>query len=340
MNRKVTPNIAILGDGRIGQAVAYYFKKCRGIGRVEFVTAEQQLKQSHLLVGALPGELGEKGLKLALKYRLPLIDISDLDPEFYLDQEAAIFERQILVVPGCGFCPGLMNFLLGREINNLKDPVEDIEVKAGSLSPQDHYFPFLWCFEDLINEHRIPSWQIISGRKKKFAPFAGYQHEKFFDINAESYFSASGFENVLDKVKIKNLKCRVVRPRGFMAFFLFLEHAGYLNKENFMLSKKILESKKEANYTLAEMTLLTRKEKIVWGLKTYAKKNAGLNSMQKITASVAAVLGQTILRDKIKRRGLLFLEDLSGDAHIFSLLLAELKKKGVDISRKKEKRKL
>ena len=331
-------HVAILGDGRIGQAVFYYFRKMPGIGKVEFLTDDRSLKTVHLLVGALPGELGEKGLKLALKYRVPFLDISDIDPPFYLRQKRAISGKDILVMPGCGLCPGIVNFLLARETRCLTGPVEEIEILAGSLSDCDHYFPFLWCFEDLINEHRIPSFQVVSGQKRKFAAFAGYREERYWGIKAESYYCASGFENILDKVKAKNFVCRVVRPRGFREFFLFLERMGYLERENFAFSKKVLEKRQESNYTLAEVRVRTRKEKIIWLLKSHAHRAAPLNSMQMLTASVAVVMGQLFLEKKLSRTGLVFLEDLSGEPAVLSALVKGLKSRGISLTRKKRGR--
>lgn len=328
--------VSILGDGRIGQAVRYYFKKTPGIGKAEFLSDERSLKESHLLIGALPGELGEKGLKLALKYRVPFLDISDIDPPFYLRQRKLISQKKILVMPGCGLCPGIVNFLLAQEIRALPGQVQEVEILAGSLSDRDHYFPFLWCFEDLINEHRIPSFQIISGEKRKFAPFAGYREEVYDGIQAESYYCASGFENILDHVNVKTLVCRVVRPRGFREFFLFLEGMGYLERENFLVSKEILEKRKESNYTLAEVRVRTRKEKVAWILKSHAHCAAPLNSMQMITASVAVTMGQLFLEKRIPQAGLVFLEDLCADQAVLPALMKGLKARGVSVTRIKK----
>ena len=211
--------------------------------------------------------------------------------------------------------------------------IHEIEVKAGSLSPNKHFFPFLWCFEDLILEHQIPSWQILKGKKEKFFPFAGYRKEKFFGIEAESYLCASGFENLLDKPKLKNFQCRVVRPDGFMTFFNFLQNHGFLKKENLMLSKKILEAPKEDNFTLSEIILLTKSKKILWRLKSHSRKEEKLNSMQKITAAVPALTAKMLLENKIKQSGLVFMEDLGRDKLIFNSVLSALRKEGIAISK-------
>ena len=211
--------VLILGQGRIAGAVAYYLKQNNPAWTVSYLSSDREVRNADILIGALAGALGEKGLSLALKYKVNLIDISDIDPPFYLRRKKEIEKAGITVIPGCGFSPGLVNFILGREFSRLEG-IKEIEIKAGSLSPRKLFFPFLWCFEDLVLEHQIPSWQMFSGKKKKFPAFAGYKKEEFFGIEAESYYCASGFENILDKAKLNNFSCRVVRPLGFSEFLV------------------------------------------------------------------------------------------------------------------------
>lgn len=326
-------NIAILGNGRIARAIARSLKKNKTADKITFLTNDsKEVKDCALIIGALAGGLGEECLRIALKYKKPLIDVSDLDPEFYLKRKARIEKSGITVIAGCGFSPGLVNLILGKELSLYRD-LREIEVKAGSLSPKKFFFPFLWCFEDLILEHQIPSWQIIKGKKKKFPPLAGYQKERFFGIEAESYLCASGFENLLEKTKLKNFQCRVVRPDGFKAFFNFLQNQGFLKKENLLLSKNILEAQKQDNFTLSEITILTKDKKICWSLKSHSRKNEKLNSMQKITAAVPALIAWLLLENKIKQPGLIFMEDLGRDKFIFDSALRGLRKEGIAISK-------
>lgn len=325
-------NILVLGDGRIARAIAYFCKKNIS-AQVQFLKQDNDAKSCDILIAALPGELGEKGLKLALKYKKPLLDISDLDPEFYLPRKKEIEKQGISVIPGCGFCPGLVNFILGKEVQS-KTSVKAIEVKAGSLSYRKSYFPFLWCFEDLTLEHRIPSWQIIAGKKVKFPAFAGYRREKFPGIEAESYYSASGFENLLDSVKVDNFVCRVVRPKGFMEFYSFFKNYPFLDKKNFLTTKSICESVKEDNYSLAEVGINSGSSKTIWQMYAFSKKQDKLNSMQKITASVPAAVAKYILEKGFTQKGLIFMEDLAKDSCIFDSVINAVRKDGIVIKKR------
>jgi len=304
--------ILILGKGRIGQAIFHYLKKFKATRSVAFFSNEREIRNSQLLIGALPGKVGERSLMLALKYKRDLIDLSDLETEFYLNKKREITKKRILVLPGAGFCPGLVNFILGKELSQNKE-IEEIEVKVGTLSKKPFFFPFLWCFEDLVLEHKLPSLQIISGKKRNFLPFEGYQREKFYGILAESYFGQSGFENLMKNSKIKNFKFRVVRPLGFFYFFQFLNQLGFLKKKNLEKTKDILESQREDNFTLAEIKIKSKKKKIIWKIKSFSKKREKLNSMQKISVVFPFEVLKKLLEGKIKK-GLIFPEDLAKEA--------------------------
>ncbi|HNX80730.1 MAG TPA: hypothetical protein PKL77_01105 [Candidatus Omnitrophota bacterium] len=323
--------IGIFGDGRIARAVAFFFNRRAGC-KAELLNQDTQARGCDLLVGALAGDLGEKCLTLALRYKKNLVDISDVDPPYYLQYKKQIAQSGITVIPGCGFSPGLTNFILGMEFPALqKGP--SLTVKAGSLSKKKAYYPFLWCFEDLILEHHLPSWQIVAGKKKKFPPFAGYQKESFFGIDAESYYCASGFENILDKVCVKDFSCRVVRPTGFMPFFCFLKNYGFFEKKNMLFAKSALEAKKEDNITLGEISITTRSQTIVWLIKASAKKNEQFNSMQKITASVPVVVGSLLLDGELGGRGLMFMEDVGRQQCWKRVLFSGIKRFGVTVTR-------
>jgi saccharopine dehydrogenase-like NADP-dependent oxidoreductase len=242
----------------------------------------------------------------------------------------------ITVIPGCGFSPGLVNLILGRELAPAGRP-RRITVKAGSLSRRRHFFPFLWCFEDLVLEHRIDSWQLVAGKKVRYPPFAGYQRERFFGIEAESYLSASGFENLLEKSKVRDFTCRVVRPLGFEVFFRFLQNQGFLDGHNACSTKQIVESHREDNITMAEIVVEKGGSGTEWLLKSFSRRQGRLNSMQKITAIVPATIGICLLQGRIRRKGLVFMEDIGSDQGIFSVFERTLRNNGILMQRRKRR---
>lgn len=324
--------IVILGPGRIGQAVRHYLGLYLSGSGVLFSFDEGRIRDCDLIVGALPGETGHRCLESALRHKKDLVDISDMDPPFYLKYKRDIRRQGITVVPECGFSPGLVNFLLGHEIS-LAPSIDEIRVKAGSLSPKERFFPFLWCFQDLVLGHRIASWQFIDGKRAKFPPFSACQNESLLGIEAESYLSASGFENLFEASGAKTFTYRVIRPKGFKGFFCYLENQGFLESENIEKTRAVLEGKKSDNHTLAEITVLTQDRKITWLVRSFSGKKEGFNSMQKVTAALPAIIGRMMAENSLNGKGLVFTEELGGDRRLFRVVLRHIKEQGIRLER-------
>jgi len=325
----------ILGKGKIGQAIANFLRKNKATKKVAFFSNEKEVKNFDVLIGALPSEVAEKGLKLALKYKKDLIDISALPIPFYLKFKKEINKKGIKVIPGCGFSPGLVNLIVGLESQNLKR-IKNIEISAGTLPKnKKFFFPFTWCFKDLIEQHLYPASIIKNGKKIKLPPFSGYKRERLKEAREfESYFIEE-WSSLPRSLKLKNLSFRVIRPIGFFYFIQYLKNYGFFKKENLPFTKKILTSKKADNVTLALVKIDGAKKKIVWRIFSEAKKNEKLNSMQKITALISVIILNLLSQNKIKEKGIIFMEKIGRDKRLFKIILKELKKeKSLTISRK------
>lgn len=315
--------VLILGKGRIGKAIEYYFKKMNLHLKVGFFSKKSDVKNSSLLIGALPGEVGKISLKLALKFKKDLIDVSDVDYTFYLKRKKEIEERGISVFPGCGFSPGLVNLICGKGVR--KNKVKEIEIKAGTLSPEKNFFPFLWCLKDLIESHQVKATLVKKGKKIKVAPFSDYRKERIENITAESYL-AEGLESLVENLKVKNMSYRILRPLGFLNFFSYLDSYGFFKKENLNFTKKVLEGKKEDNITLAKVKIKTKDKETIWKIKSFSRKNDKLNSMQRITAVFPAVLTKILFKKGFTEKGLFFPEELGKDKDLFEEILKGVKK--------------
>jgi saccharopine dehydrogenase-like NADP-dependent oxidoreductase len=326
---------AIIGDGRIGRAIAYYLKRNDPSCRVSYLVKEGAARSCDILIGALPGWLGERCLQVALRYKKHLIDVSDVDPPYYLEQTDAISNSGITVVPGCGFSPGLVDLITGQALSEIPG-IGSIEIMAGTLSPEPWYYPFLWCFEDIVLGHSIPSWQMLAGRKTKCMPFAGYREEEIFRIRAESYYCASGFENVLFGSGIPDFAYRVVRPRGFRTFFSFLRAQGFLGKETSSVTKKIVESTRRDNITFSRIAVNARNTRMLAIVSARSRGDEPMNSMQKATASVPAACAPLLAGGALKGRGLVFMHDLCAERGFLRALFTRVRAQGVRIVHTRE----
>ena len=330
--------VLILGKARIGQAVFHYFKKLRATKKVAFFSNEKEIKNFDILIGALPSRVAEKSLKLALKYKKDLIDISALPISFYLRFKKEINKKGIRVIPGCGFSPGLVNLIVGFEAQNFEE-INSIEISAGTL-PQNvkFFFPFTWCFEDLIEQHL----EGFSGYKKEKLKGVGeFDELSFISLprcarEFESYFIEE-WSSLPYTLRPKNISFRAIRPIGFFHFFQYLKNYGFFKKENIALTKKILTKGRKDNVTLGLVKISgseqKKKKEVIWKIFSLAKKGDKLNSMQKITALLPVIILNLLSQNKIKNSGILFVEEIGKNKKLFQEILAKIKKE-VDISRK------
>lgn len=322
--------VLILGKGNIGKAVSYYLKKFKVATKVAFFNNENEINNFDILIGALPSRTGERGLKLALKYKKDLIDVSAVDISFYLKLKKEILKKGIRVIPGCGFDPGLVNLILGFESQNF-ERINEIEISAGTLPANtEFFFPFTWCFEDLIEGHLLGAGLIKNGKSIDLPPFAGYKKEKLKGAGEfESYFIEE-WNSLPYTLKPKNLSFRVIRPIGFFHFFQYLKNYGFFQKKNISFTKNLFGQKKADNTTLALIKISGatkgKKREVSWKIFSFAKKDEFLNSMQKITAMVPVMIVKLFLRDKIEDRGILFMEEIGKNKDLFKEVLRELKK--------------
>ncbi|MCM8791926.1 MAG: hypothetical protein NC826_02095 [Candidatus Omnitrophica bacterium] len=328
---KRSKKITVLGYGKIGYAL-YYFLNSRF--KVILTDDSRKAKGSSLVLGALPGSVGRSSLELALRCNKDLIDISDTDPQFYIKYKRDIYGSNITVIAGCGFSPGLVNFILGWEFSQKKH-ISTVEIIAGSLSPKKGYFPFLWCFEDFVSCHNLKSRQLVEGKEIEFDPFSGLRKERFFGIEAETYFFPSGFEYLMRREGLRDFTYRVARPVGFSDFFKKLKENSFFSKDNISLTKKIFDSNREDNITFAIIRLCSdhRNRRTSWLLKSFSKKKEKLNSMQKITSILPVVLTEMLLEGKFLKKGLFFPDDISREEIIFRYVMDKIKNYKVEIRR-------
>jgi lysine 6-dehydrogenase len=352
--------VFVLGGGKIGKAVAHYLEKNKAIseialfsdnpvdigkskkikviiGNVFDKSKTEILKNYDIIVGALPEESGREGLKLALKYKKDLIDISVVSISFYLGYLSEIERLGIRVIPGCGVSPGLTNLIVGFGMRNFNKN-DEVEIGAGTLSVgQDYFFPFTWSFGDLIEEHLYRATIIKNGKQVKLAPFSGYKTEELRDIGKFESYLIEEWSTLPCSLSLKNLSFRVIRPVGFFHFFQFLKNHSFFTKKNIGFAEKLLTEKKKDNTTIIYIKIGSKsrqKKKFFWQVSSFSKRNEKLNSMQKITSLVPAFIIDVLLHKKIERKGLIFMEEIGKDENIFWEIINRLKKENIFVKNK------
>lgn len=320
--------VLLLGDGRIARAIE------RFIGaETSLLRDPARADEADVILSVLPAGLGERALELALATRRPLLDLADLEWSFYAERAAEIDAAAIAVLPGCGFCPGLVDFLLGAELEAAAEVgarIEAVEVLAGSLTLAPSTYPFLWCFEDLVAEFQMASEQTTGGETSSLPPFAGLREETLAGQPAESYLAASGFEHLAAELAGADLTYRNVRPRGFAAFFRALEAHGCFDEAVLAQTKALLERRALDNLSLAELRVRRADGARRWAVEIRCDAGAALNSIQLPTARFALAMLR-LQREGLLAAGLLRCEQLGRQAPLRARVIDELRAAGIRI---------
>jgi saccharopine dehydrogenase-like NADP-dependent oxidoreductase len=321
---------AILGQGRVAHALQSLLAQS-GLGEGTLLAEPvADLSEYRLLLGTLAGGLGPRALELALRHGIDLIDLADLETDVFDERHGEIVDRGICVIPAAGFCPGLVNLILGHEL--ALGGVREVEVMAGSLSvTHPHYFPFLWCFEDMVMEFDGPSVQIVGGREKCFSPWADLREETIHGVKVESYLCQSGFENLARSAGVDTFTYRNLRPEGFHHLFKFLRGHGAFDEEHIDITKALLEHSQKDNLSLARITSLRDSTRRSWEIVAESPGDAPLNSIQRLTAGFALEVARLVIEGRIGGPGVHWSEELGHDQDLVTDVLAQLRKRGTTI---------
>lgn len=171
----------------------------------------------------------------------------------------------------------------------------------------------------------------------RLAPFSGYRIQRLDGLgNFESYF-VDEWSTLPYSLGLKNLSFRVIRPVGFFNFFQFLKNHSFFKKENITQAEKLLTLEKSDNTTAIYVKIGGKSQKnFFWQASIFSKKNDKLNSMQKITSLMPATVLDFLLKEEIKiKKGIILMEEIGKEKHLFRKIIGILKNEGVEFKRGK-----
>ncbi len=139
----------------------------------DFKLIAHLIKDADLVIGAVPGHIGFKVLKNAIKAGKNIVDISFFSEDpFQLNELAE--RKNLTAVVDCGVSPGLSNLILGY--HNKKMKVEFYECLVGGL-PFKRILPFEYSAPfspiDVIEEYTRPARLMENGKIVVKPPLSG-----------------------------------------------------------------------------------------------------------------------------------------------------------------------
>lgn len=281
----------------------------------------------------------------------------DLIGEFTLEKQKKDMEaksRGIIVLSGMGVSPGITNVCVGRGVR-LLDETEDVLVFVGG-NPVHPIPPLkyriVYAVNSLLNLYARSVPILKKGQTAEVAPLSGVESISFsLPFQDMECFYTDGLNSLFYTMPGKisgELSEKTVRHRGHAEGIGTLKECGLFSEDAInvdgcdIVPRRILEALLDKRLFLGEERDATLMRILVKGRKSgkvarhvfemedlYDEKNR-FTSMAKTTSFPASIAARMIAEGQIKRRGVLFPENVFDDG-LYDPFITELGKRGVTV---------
>ncbi len=315
----------------------------------------QAVADADVVVGAVPGALGWQTLAAVIESGCAVVDISFM-PEDPLRLDAAARARGVTAVVDCGVAPGISNWLVGHAASEL-ETVEVVDIVVGGLP-----FRRVWPFEyravfspaDVIEEYTRPCRMRVGGQNLVVPALGGVERLEFDEVGTLEAFDTDGLRTLLHTIAAPTLRERTLRWPGHADRMAFLRDAGFFDTTPRSLAdgtlvaprsltERVLEDGWRRDSTDDEFTVLRvtvsgtvsgQKRTIVWDLFDRTDRETGETSMARTTGFPCAIVARWLAAGLDCGPGIVPPERLGADPRRTAELVAELRRRGVDLRRR------
>ncbi len=291
---------------------------------------EELMKKFEFIVGALPGRLGFKSVKSAIAAKRNMVDVSFMpENSMVLDDKAK--EAGVSIAVDAGFAPGLSNVLLGKiytEMGELEEGIIDVGGLPKNPKPP-MFYKLVFSPYDLLEEYTRPARIIQDGQIMEIDPLERIEEVQIENYQFESFVS-DGLRTLLHTIKAKNMVERTLRWKGHLEKMKILKELGFLEKENFECTLKILRDKMEfQSDDFAIMRVYGRGEgEMKYFMYDEATHRA--TAMARSTGYMTAVISRLLMSHNADP-GIIPPEKFGMNQRSFDFILREIRKRGITL---------
>ncbi|MGC8609024.1 MAG: saccharopine dehydrogenase family protein [Thermoplasmata archaeon] len=313
--------------------------------------ARKIIRSSDILIGALPGSLGLKLIKLAISEKKSTVDVSYMDSDpFSVDADAK--KSDVIIVPDCGIAPGLSNMIVGNSVKQLEE-VRSVRILVGGL-PLKKFPPLdynlTWSTEGLIDEYTRPASIIQDGHIKQVDALSGLETVNMQNLGQFEAFYTDGLRTLLKTIKNPGeMWEKTLRYPGHVEKIRTIRELGYFDKEYvkigsesirpFDLSVKLFDKslKRDDIHDKLIMNVEVKGVKneesrtISWSVYDEYDDKYNMSAMSRTTAFPPAIMAEIISEKLVKERGIVPPEIIGMDDGIFRRMIGELSNEGIKI---------
>ncbi len=306
-----------------------------------------------VVVGAAPGHMGYRLLRLVIEAGKPYADIAFMSEDF-LELDGLARERGVTAVVDCGVAPGLSNLLCGRAEHEF-DSVERMLVLVGGL-PKNRVWPFeyrvVFSAVDVIEEYTRPARWVEHGRLVTKPALTDLELVDLPRVGTVEAFNTDGLRSLATTLHAPFMKEKTLRWPGHVEKMRMLRETGFLSQEPmdvagtrirpYDVTTKLLFDAWRLPEGEADLTVMRVEatgivggthQTWTWDLYDEADPTTGYHSMARTTGFPCAIVARLLARGELSRPGVQPPERLAGDDRFFETMMEELRARGVTITR-------
>ncbi len=357
--------IVILGAGMVGRAIAIdlamkhnvvsadicdeSLNKLDKFDNIKTIKSDLSIKEnikntikdSDLIVSAVPGFMGFETLKTIIESGKDVVDIAFF-PEDALQLDVLAKKHNVTAIMDCGVAPGMSNVILGY--HNTKMIVENFEFYVGGL-PLKRTLPFQYKAPfspiDVIEEYIRPARFVENGKLVIKPALSDTEMIEFEDVGTLEAFNTDGLRSLIKTMKIPNMKEKTLRYPGYIDQIKLLRDYGFFQTEeveingmqirpidltsHLLISKWKLEDD-EPEFTVMKIIIYgienNKKVKYIYELFDKFDGETQTSSMARTTGYSCTSAVELVLNGDYKEKGLFPPEFLGAKSDCLKKMLA------------------
>ncbi len=308
------------------------------------------ISDADAVVGAVPGWMGQAMLKAVISARKPIADIS-FAPEDPLELDALAKEKGVPAVVDCGVSPGLSNLAIGRA-NAKLERADRAVIYVGGL-PAERHWPYeyrsVFSPTDVIEEYTRPARLVENGAVVVREALSEVEMLDFAGVGTLEAFNTDGLRTLIRTMAIPSMKEKTMRYPGHADRMRMMRETGLFSGEPVdvdgvkviprRLTEKLLFEKWRRPESERELTVLRvvvegvgqegHALRYVYDLLDHTDVSTGWTSMARTTGFPCVIMARALADGRCTTPGVLPLELIAPDDHLFDHILDELGKRGV-----------
>ena len=246
--------VVVLGVGLVGSAIAIDLSKQHDVTAVDINDSALQklsafasiktiktdvknpeklksvVKDSDLVIGAVPGFMGYETMKSVIEAGKDMVDISFM-PEDFLQLDNLAKKHRVTVVADCGVAPGMGNIILGY--HNQKMDVNTYDCLVGGL-PVVREWPYeykaVFSPIDVIEEYVRPARYVQNYEPVEKEALSDPELVHFDGVGTLESWNSDGLRSLMQTMKkIPNMIEKTLRYPGCIEYLRVLRESGFFS---------------------------------------------------------------------------------------------------------------